>query len=228
MVNELTLDKVVKTILDFCINNYKLIYISGNGGSGKTTLSKHLIDEMNSRGYKVNCIDMDEFVLDTKMRKSGKKKWLDLKNNIRESEYTTSFKESYYLAAPEVIVHSLMSNKDCFYKPKKSDEFIEIHHKYPLTIIEGVGTAFLNKNRFAFSVFLMCDQELETQRRIMRSRDGESNLSFEEVNRKSIERKEQFEVFILPEKSKFDLELWSLEDYSFKIERDDFDLFVQY
>ncbi|MBK8830924.1 MAG: hypothetical protein IPN60_08705 [Saprospiraceae bacterium] len=140
---------IANIIVNFCLGKYKFIYISGNGGAGKTTLSQQLGKEINSMGLAVNCIDMDEFVLDTKMRKSGKKEWIDINNNKRESEYTTSFKESYYLAAPEVIVHSLISNINCFYKPKKSTNLIEVNHKLPITIIEGVGTAFLAKNPMA-------------------------------------------------------------------------------
>ncbi len=66
-------EQVAKKIIDFCLGRYKFIFISGNGGSGKTTLSNSLVSEIKSHALEANCIDMDEFVLDTKMRKSGKK-----------------------------------------------------------------------------------------------------------------------------------------------------------
>ncbi|MBK8830925.1 MAG: hypothetical protein IPN60_08710 [Saprospiraceae bacterium] len=71
----------------------------------------------------------------------------------------------------------------------------------------------------------MCDQEVEIKRRIERARDGESSLSYEDVKNKSYERYDQFQVTILPEKYKFDLELWSIEDYTFKITKDYLNIF---
>ncbi len=217
--------QVAKKVIDFCLRKYKFIYLSGNGGSGKTTLSNELVSEIKSRGLEVNCIDMDEFVLDTKMRKSGKKVWVDVNNNTRESEYTTSFRESYYLNAVEAIIYSINKGKDSYFKTKKSNQFIEIKAQAPITIIEGVGTAFLEKNINAFGVFLTCNSELEIRRRINRSRDGENNLSSEEVEKKCNERNEQFEAMILPEGRKFDLELSSQEDYLLDIMRDNLSIF---
>jgi uridine kinase len=214
-------EQVAKKVIDFCLGRYKFIFISGNGGSGKTTLSKQLVKEINSRGLDANCIDMDEFLLDSKIRKSAQKEWVDAKNNKRIGTYGWAFKESYHMASLETIIHSLMKGKDIFYKPKKSDEFIEIKAELPITIIEGVGTAFLKKEEMMFGIFVMCGFEAEVDRRIRRARDGEANLSREEVKEKVIERNEQFEVTILPERIKFDLELQSLEDHSFSVERDD-------
>ena len=90
----------------------------------------------------------------------------------------------------------------------------------PLTIIEGVGAAFLEKDPKAFGIFLTCDLETEITRRIKRSRDGESNSSQEEIEKHCKERYEQFEAVVLPERKKFDLELQSLEDHSLKVKRD--------
>ena len=220
-----SIEYVAKKTVDICIKNYRFIFISGNGGAGKTTFSKTLVSEIKSRGFLVNCIDMDEFVLDTKMRKSGKKTWTDVNNNTRESEYTTSFRESYYLAAPEVIIYSVNMGCNCFFKPKKSNDFVEVKTEAPITIIEGVGSAFLEKNKNAFGIFIMCNREIEVDRRISRARDGEQNLSREEVENKCNERNEQFEAFILPERNKFELELSSIEDYTLVVDRDDLGIF---
>ena len=217
--------QVAKKFIDFCLERYKFIFISGNGGAGKTTLSKDLILEIKSRGLEVNYINMDEFVLDTKMRKSGKKVWIDVNKNTRESEYTTSFRESYYLNAAEVIIYSLNKGQGCYFKTKKSNQFIEVNALAPFTIIEGVGTAFLEKNTKTFGIFLMCYREIEINRRISRARDGEHNLSRDEVEKKCNERNEQFEAIILPERKRFDLELSSQGDYSLNIERDDLGIF---
>ena len=220
-------EEVAKKVIDFCLEKYKFIFISGNGGSGKTTLSKQLVKEVNSRGLSANCIDMDDFMIDSKIRKSTQKEWIDTKGNKRVGYMGWAFKESYHLAELEEIIHSLMNGKDSFYKPKRNDNVIEVKAEFQITIIEGVGTAFLKKEEMMFGVFVMCDFKNEVDRRITSARDGEADLSRKEVEEKAIERNEQFEITILPEKNKFDLELWSQEDYSFKVERDNLNILKQ-
>ncbi len=217
-------EQIAKKVIDFCLGKYKFIFISGNGGSGKTTLSQELVSEIKSRGLEANCIDMDEFMIDSKIRKSAQKEWVDVKNNKRVSYHTWAFKESYHLASLEKIIHSLMKGKNSFYK-SKSDDFIEVKVELPITIIEGVGTAFLKKEEMMYGIFITCDFKTEVDRRINRARDGEINLSREEVEEKAVERNEQFEVTILPEKDKFDLELTSQEGYSLSIKRDNLNVF---
>jgi uridine kinase len=217
-------EEIVKKLADFCLGKYKFIFISGNGGSGKTTLSKQLVKEIKSRGLNANRIDMDDFMIDSKIRKNTQKEWIDSKNNKRTGYLGWAFKEAYNLNSIETILHSLIEGKNSLYKPKKSDELVEIKAEFPITIIEGVGTAFLRKETNVLGIFVMCNFKNEIERRIKRARDDEHNLSRKEVEEKAIERNEQFEVTILPEKNKFELELWSLEDHSFKIERDDLNL----
>ncbi|MCE9548864.1 AAA family ATPase [Candidatus Nomurabacteria bacterium] len=212
-------DEIAKKVIDFCLGKYKFIFISGNGGSGKTTLSHQLVKEINSRGLHANCIDMDEFMIDSKIRKSSKKEWVDALGNKRISYLTWAFKESYNLDSLETCIHSLKNGKDCSYKSKSGEEVV-LKSECSITIIEGVGTAFLKKEEITYGIFVMCDFKHEVDRRINRARDGETNLSREEVEGKATERNEQFEVTILPEKNKFDLELWSLDDHSFRIDRD--------
>ncbi len=217
--------QIAKRVADFCLGKYRFIFVSGNGGAGKTTFAKDLVSEITSRSAEVNYIDTDEFVLDTKMRKSAKKVWIDAEGNAHESEYTTSFRESYYLNAVEAIIYSLNKGQNCYFKLKKGNQFVEVKTEASLTIIEGVGSAFLEKNKETFGIFLMCDRAVEISRRIDRARDGEENLSREEIEKKCIERDEQFRTMVLPERKKFDLEFSSGEDYSLTVARDDFNLF---
>lgn len=219
-----TNEEIAKKVLDFCLGKYKFIFISGHGGSGKTTLAKHLLKEVESRNLNANCIDMDEFMIDSQIRRSLQKEWIDINNNKRIGYYSWAFKESYHLSFLESIIHSVVKSKNSFYKSKKSNEFIEVKADAPLTIIEGVGTAFLDKEEMVYGIFVMCDFKTEVDRRIDRARDGEDNLSRREVEEKATERNEQFAVTILPEKNKFDLELWSLSDYYFRVDRDDFNI----
>jgi predicted nucleic acid-binding Zn-ribbon protein len=72
---------------------------------------------------------------------------------------------------------------------------------------------------------MMCDLETEVKRRIERNRNGESGMSQEEIRNTCIERNEQFEAFVIPEKHKFELELRSLVDYAFEVRKDDLGVF---
>lgn len=221
-------EQIAKKVVDFCLEKYKFIFICGNGGSGKTTLSKKLVEEINLRGLEANCIDMDDFMLDSKVRRENQKEWVDVKGNKRVSYHTWAFKESYHLDLLEGIIHSVEQGIDSCYKIKHSDKLKKVRSALPITIIEGVGTAFLYKKETAYGIFIMCEFEDEIDRRINRARDGESDLPREEIKKKAIERNEQFEVTILPNKNNFDLELWSLKDHSFKIERDNFNVLQNY
>jgi len=206
------------------LGKYKFIFISGNGGSGKTTLSKSLISEINSRGLDANRIDTDDFMIDTEIRRNAKKEWIDANNNKRISDHGSVFKEAYHLDSLEEIFNSLMNNKDCSYKLKKGNELIALKSNYPLTIIEGIGSAFLEKKDMVYSILLICDLNIEVDRRINRARNGEDNLPREEVEKKVSERREQFEITVLSLRDNFDLELFSQDDYSFSIKRDNFDI----
>jgi len=220
-IDQLYTDKeIVKKIVDFCLGKYKFIFISGNGGSGKTTFSKKIVEEINSRGLNANRIDTDDFMIDTEIRKSAKKEWIDKNNNKRISDHGSVFREAYHLDSLEDIVHSLINNEDSYYKSKNSEELIELKSDLPITIIEGIASAFLEKNDMVYSILLICNIEIEVNRRIDRARNGENNLPREAVEKKCSERREQFEITVLSEKDNFDLRLFSLENHSFVIERD--------
>ncbi len=216
--------EIIKKILDFCINKYKFIFISGNGGSGKTTFAKKLVEEVNLLGLKVNYIDTDEFMIDTDIRKNLKIEWIDSKNNKRISDHGSVFKEAYHLDSLEAVMHSLLNNKDSSYKSKSSKELIELKSDATINIIEGIASAFIEKNDMVYNILITCDLDTEVNRRIDRARNNENNLKREAVEKKSSERREQFEVTVLSNKDKFDLELFSLEGYFFRIERDNFNL----
>ena len=77
------IEQLVHHLIEICHkNNLNKIYICGNGGSGKTTLSKRIRDEALKYGN-VNVISTDDFMADTNLRKNAIVKWCE--NDI---EYT--------------------------------------------------------------------------------------------------------------------------------------------
>lgn len=85
---------------------------------------------------------------------------------------------------------------------------------YFLTIIEGVGTAFLEKDREkSLSIFLKCSKESEIKRR---------KKITEELNRNAIElydekRSSQYRVNILKYEDGFDFVIINDDDFNYKI-----------
>ena len=190
----MNLEEFVKYIVDYCSDNkINKLYICGNGGSGKTTLSYSIEKEASKYGD-VNIISTDDFIVNTELRKNATNKWV---NNSQEYSYryTSSNKESYFIKNIDEILYNIDHGINCYYFPKHYEEensIKQLHSNYYLTIIEGVGTAFLNRSN-SLSIFLKCSEETEKERRLKRTN---------ELNRNSIElydelRTKQFENNVL-------------------------------
>ena len=55
-------NSVINSIFDFCIkSNVNFVFISGNGGSGKSTFSKNLKKCFEENGLVANLVDTDDF-----------------------------------------------------------------------------------------------------------------------------------------------------------------------
>lgn len=214
--------KVAKDVVDSCIhNNKKFIFISGNGGSGKTELSKALLKEGEKYGH-ANLLDADDFVVDTKLRNSAKAIWVDISNTERMGRYTTSLEASYFLQSLKAILFNIENGNDYYHWPKKAVDSKECKLLFGdaiLTIVEGVGTVFLDKNN-SVSIFLRCNEDVEISRRIGRGQFS-NEKSEEEVKAWFAERNSQYKTFVEPHISDYDLLLESRGDFSFDVIRDD-------
>lgn len=208
---------ISKKIVQFCNSeNKKFIFISGNGGSGKTELSRIISKEANKYG-KVNCLEMDDFVIATKIRNNATTTWKDLQNKTKTGRYTTSFAESYFLQNIKAIIYNIEKGNNYYHWPKKAKTPKECKLLYGdaiLTIIEGVGSVFLDKNKTnSVSIFLQCKKELELDRRITRAEKSNEKTP-EEVNNRFKERNSQYKVNIKPHMQEHDIILESIEDFS--------------
>lgn len=216
--------QVAEAIVKHCIESgIKIIYISGNGGSGKTTLSKLIQQSVSSYGT-CNAIEMDDFVVDTKLRNSANAAWIDVDTGEeRNGKYTTSFEASYFLQNIKAILCNLIRGNNYWHWPKKGrvleDSAVEYKADALLTVVEGISSVFLPKFAPTLTIFMECSKDVEIARRVQRARsENEKDLAAAE---KSYEvRNSQFKANILPHASEFDIELHSDEDYRLVVKKD--------
>lgn len=226
-------EAAAKEIIQFCRPRFwrargkKFIFLSGNGGSGKTELSKIISNGAEKYGH-TNVIDMDDFVVDTKLRNSATIKWNDAEKGEQTGRYTTSFAASYFLQNVKAILCNIERGNNYYHWPKKATDAKECRLLYGdaiLTIIDGLGTVFLDKNKSqSVTIFMQCSQELEIARRIKRARF--SNEKDEaEVRKNFAERNSQYKAMIEPHMKEYGLVLESMEDFSLSVIRDDYGIF---
>lgn len=210
------IDQLVQYIVDYCkTHRLNKIYICGNGGSGKTTLSKKICEVASNLG-EVNVISTDDFMADTNLRKNSIVKWSEFGIEY-EGRYTSSNFETYFLKNIYEIIYNIDHGVDCFYFPKRYKEknnIRQLKSNYFLTVIEGIGTVFLEKDESkALTILLKCDKENEIQRRINRTK---------ELNRDVIElydekRSSQYRINVLSKEDSFDFVIINDKDFNYKI-----------
>lgn len=97
---------------------------------------------------------------------------------------------------------------------KEKNNIRQLKANYFLTVIEGIGTVFLEKDENkALTILLKCDKENEIQRRINRTK---------ELNRDVIElydekRSSQYRINVLSKEDSFDFVIINDKDFNYKI-----------
>lgn len=211
--------------MEYCrLTGRRLLFISGNGGAGKTELSRAIANEAKKYGH-ANVIDMDDFVVDTKLRNSATVSWSDPAGGVQTGRYTTAFAASYFLQNIKAILYNIENGNNYYHWPKKAQDGRECRLLYGdavVTIVDGVGTVFLDKDvDRSVCIFMQCSKEIEIARRIQRARF--SNEKDEAAVLKNFnERNSQYKAIIEPHILEYGLVLESLEDYSLGVTRDDY------
>ena len=143
----MTLEELTAHLLRICKeNNYRKIYICGNGSSGKTTLSKSLYNKVSTIGI-CNLISLDDYLVDINIRKNSLYTWYE-NDKKYQGRYTSSCKESYDLKSVYALLYNLDNGLDTYYFPLRYQEkhnIRRLYTNYTLTILEGVGTSFYIK-----------------------------------------------------------------------------------
>jgi len=221
-------DKVAKIIVNYCLSlNKKFIFISGNGGAGKTELSNIIYKEANKYGH-ANVLSTDDFIVNTKLRHAAQATWSDDEKGLQTGKYTSSLEGSYFLQNIKAIIYNIEKGNNYYHSPKKARGAKECRLLYGdavLTIVEGVGSVFLDKQKNnSISIFMQCGEEVEITRRI--KKDYFSNKKEEvEVYKKFTERNSQYKTNIEPHKIDYKIEFESLKNFSLKVIKDEYDVF---
>ena len=221
-------NEVLNKVYLFCLKtSCQFVFVSGNGGSGKTTFAKNLKTIFESNGFKANLISMDDFITNSTVRKKAKVEYIDQEGNDKTGTYTSSFFESYYLNAYKALIYNLKNGISVYHIPHKAkdnSEYIFLNGDATINIVEGVASQFLEKDSGFFSINIDCDVELEAKRRIKRARNGEQNQNIAEVINQCSQRREQLKQLDMFVQHQFDLVLNSTEDYNFEISKDVFNV----
>lgn len=210
------LQELVDLIIDICKkNNLNKVYICGNGSSGKTTLSKAL-HEKASLIDRCNLISLDDYLVDINLRKNSLYTWYD-GSKKHQGRYTSSCLESYFLKGVYEELYNIDNGLECFHLPYRYYEKDKIRKLYPnyfLTILEGVGTCFLDKDESkSLTILLKCNKTEEIKRRKQRTLELKRDAS----ELYDATRDKEFSLNVLSKEDTFDLVLISDEDYHYHI-----------
>lgn len=211
--------ELTEKVVEYCRkNNIKKLYICGNGGAGKTTFSKMVAEKASEYGN-ANIISLDDFMAETELRKNAVIKWVD-NGEERAYRYTSSIPETYFLKNVYELLYNIDNGLDCFYFPRRYKEKNNMRKLYAdnvLTVVEGIGTVFLEKAENSLSVYLKCSKEEEIKRRIERTREK----GWHAIELYDEDRSSQFKVFVEPLAEQFDVVVESGENYDLTILKGD-------
>lgn len=130
----------------FCLNEKsKFVFISGNGASGKSSLSQlisHSLEQIQEV-FRVNpIISLDDLLVNTAMRKNSEIKWVDNEGITHLGTATSSMPESYFLPAVRELLFNLKQGNSVYFGDKSGQKLI---NSDKITIFEGVGVTFVDK-----------------------------------------------------------------------------------
>lgn len=210
----------LKDLVNFIIDivkkkNLNKVYICGNGSSGKTTLSKALYDKASMIDT-CNLISLDDYLVDINLRKNSLYIF-DYNGKKYQGRYTSSNVESYFLKGVYEELYNIDHGLECFHLPYKyyeKDKIKKLYPNYFLTILEGVGTCFLDKEESkSLTILLKCNQTEEIKRRKKRTLELKRDTSelYDDI------RNKEFKLNVLSKENTFDLVLISDEDYHYHI-----------
>ena len=119
-MKKLEYDRAIERVFDFCTTTgVKFLFVSGNGGAGKSTFALKIKDYFLEKGLVANLIDTDDFVTNSTVRKHSEVVYLDSFGNENRGTYNTSFVESYCINSLNATIYNLKQKLDFYHIPKR-------------------------------------------------------------------------------------------------------------
>ncbi|HFK0816276.1 TPA: uridine kinase [Listeria monocytogenes] len=168
--------------------------ICGNGAGGKSYLTSILIKSLQENGICTNYLCTDDYLLDAYIRKN-------INSEVTNRRITANNPKSYFYPALKRDISML----------KKHFTLITIYQGKLLdcdyrsiSFIDGLGTAFLEKELFDLSIFIYSDKDTELEMRLQRDFEVR-NIEKSKIMDDFENRREEFEKIIQPLKTNFDV-----------------------
>lgn len=178
-----------------------IIGISGHGAAGKTTFAEKLVNLVVPD--KVNYINTDPYIVSSDIRKATIIEYT-YKTEKHRFKMTACHPAAHHLPSLERDVQMIRAGLDfnTIDVPYLKKELISSKNK--VTIVEGMGVAFLDPALFDLTIYFYTDGETELLRRSIRD-ITERGTDLNYLRQSHNERRIQYELFMHPYREHFDI-----------------------
>ncbi|WP_433747586.1 uridine kinase family protein [Falsibacillus pallidus] len=198
-------------------NRRIVIGISGHGASGKTTFAGKLLALLGEND--VNYINTDPYIVDSGVRKHAEIDY-EYEGEKHHFKMTACHPAAHNALALKRDIRMIRDGLDLYTIGTHYMESTLVSSSKNATIIEGMTTAFVDRDLFDLKIYLYTDGETEIKRRGIRDVD-ERGADLEYLLHSHNERRIQYEVFMHPYHQNFDVVIRN-SNGDFEIERCDF------
>ena len=199
------MDKIINEIINLIKKENKriIIGISGHGASGKTTFVNNLLKLIGETN--VNYINTDPYIIGSNIRKYTIINY-EYKNKIHQDKMTACHPVAHNISILERDIHMLRDGIDFYTLGTPFSKSFLVSSQYKINIIEGMSVAFTDLSLYDLKIYLYTDEETELLRRSIRD-VSERGIDINYLNKSHEERRIQYELFMHPFHSNFDIVL---------------------
>lgn len=167
------------------------IGISGHGGAGKTTFAKNLLIALNKNAQYINT---DVYIVDREIRKNAIISYM-YNGEKHQFKTTASHPSAHHIPSLERDIRMLKQKMDLLTIDSHYEQSREIKVQYPINIVEGMSVAFCKPTLFDLLIYIYCDSETETKRRMVRDVE-ERGVKPSYIDQTQKQRRIQYELFM--------------------------------
>ncbi|MFD1174365.1 uridine kinase family protein [Oceanobacillus picturae] len=209
------MDKLIQEIVCWVHNSDKklIIGISGHGAAGKTTFTQRLMEKIDCE---INYLNTDPYIVSSSLRKYAVIDYA-VKGTLHRFKMTACHPAAHHVSSLERDVRMLKGNMDIRKLGTPYSEAEVLFSQRKLTVVEGMSVAFANPELFDLLIYFYTDSETELERRLVRD-IKERGIDIAYLKQSHNERRIQYEIFMHPYRSHFDIIIKSSKD-TFKIKK---------